>query len=46
MEEKWPLVSSQDYGADETATIRLIKKHQVVYAELPCCGLDWGGDRP
>lgn len=46
MEEKWPLVSSQDYGGDETATIRLIKKHQVVCAELPRCGLDWGDDRP
>ena len=46
MEEKWPLVSSQDYGGDETATIRLIKKHQVVCAGLPRCGLDWGGDRP
>uniref|UniRef100_A0A452DXD2 Spectrin beta, non-erythrocytic 5 n=1 Tax=Capra hircus TaxID=9925 RepID=A0A452DXD2_CAPHI len=34
VEEKWPLVSSQDYGGDETATIRLIKKHQALQQEL------------
>lgn len=27
VEEKWPLVSSQDCGGDETAMVRLIKKH-------------------
>ncbi|XP_043327488.1 spectrin beta chain, non-erythrocytic 5 [Cervus canadensis] len=34
VEEKWPLVSSQDYGGDETATVRLIKKHQALQQEL------------
>ncbi|XP_061286842.1 spectrin beta chain, non-erythrocytic 5 isoform X2 [Bos javanicus] len=37
VEEKWPLVSSQDYGGDETATIRLIKKHQALQQELARC---------
>ncbi|CAN0540377.1 unnamed protein product [Rangifer tarandus platyrhynchus] len=34
VKEKWLLVSSQDYGGDETATIRLIKKHQALQQEL------------
>uniref|UniRef100_A0A2I3GSR9 Spectrin beta, non-erythrocytic 5 n=1 Tax=Nomascus leucogenys TaxID=61853 RepID=A0A2I3GSR9_NOMLE len=35
VEEKRPLVSSQDYGRDEAATLRLIKKHQVPRPEPP-----------
>ncbi|XP_069348326.1 spectrin beta chain, non-erythrocytic 5 [Eulemur rufifrons] len=34
VEEKWPLGSSQDYGSDEAATFRLIKKHQALQQEL------------
>ncbi|XP_055291885.1 spectrin beta chain, non-erythrocytic 5 [Moschus berezovskii] len=34
LEEKWPLVRSQDCGEDETATIRLIRKHQALQQEL------------
>ena len=41
VEEKWQLMSSQDYGRDEAATIRLIKKHQVLCPEHYLCGLDW-----
>uniref|UniRef100_A0A8C4M5V2 Spectrin beta, non-erythrocytic 5 n=1 Tax=Equus asinus TaxID=9793 RepID=A0A8C4M5V2_EQUAS len=37
VEEKWPLVSSQDYGGDEAATLRLIKKHQTLQQELVLC---------
>nr|KAF6487643.1 spectrin beta, non-erythrocytic 5 [Rousettus aegyptiacus] len=33
-EEKWPLMSSQDYGEDEAGTTRLIKKHQALQQEL------------
>lgn len=45
MKEKQPLVSSQDYGRDEAATLRLIKKHQVSCSEPPLqCGL--GDDGP
>uniref|UniRef100_A0A4X1V167 Calponin-homology (CH) domain-containing protein n=1 Tax=Sus scrofa TaxID=9823 RepID=A0A4X1V167_PIG len=36
VEEKWQLMSSQDYGRDEAATIRLIKKHQALQQELAC----------
>ncbi|XP_057577784.1 spectrin beta chain, non-erythrocytic 5 [Hippopotamus amphibius kiboko] len=39
VEEKWPLVSSQDYGGDEAATVRFIKKHQALQQELACY---WG----
>lgn len=45
-EEKWPLVSSQDYGEDEAGTTRLIKKHQVPYPEHPPHSLDLGNDGP
>uniref|UniRef100_H0XEK4 Spectrin beta, non-erythrocytic 5 n=1 Tax=Otolemur garnettii TaxID=30611 RepID=H0XEK4_OTOGA len=38
VEEKWQLVSSQDYGRDEASTFRLIKKHQALQQEL---GLYW-----
>ncbi|XP_064148191.1 spectrin beta chain, non-erythrocytic 5 isoform X4 [Loxodonta africana] len=34
VEEKWPLVSSQEYGRDEAATFSLIKKHQALQQEL------------
>ncbi|EHH63003.1 hypothetical protein EGM_15887 [Macaca fascicularis] len=34
VKEKQPLVSSQDYGRDEAATLRLIKKHQALREEL------------
>ncbi|KAF5925525.1 hypothetical protein HPG69_001972 [Diceros bicornis minor] len=34
VEEKWLLVSSQDYGRDEAATLRLIKKHEALQQEL------------
>ncbi|KAL4696038.1 hypothetical protein H8957_001690 [Semnopithecus entellus] len=34
---KQPLVSSQDYGRDEAATLRLIKKHQALREELTIC---------
>ncbi|XP_032336758.1 spectrin beta chain, non-erythrocytic 5 [Camelus ferus] len=34
VEEQWPLVSGQDYGGDETVTIRLIRKHQALQQEL------------
>ncbi|KAM6181713.1 LOW QUALITY PROTEIN: spectrin beta chain, non-erythrocytic 5 [Erethizon dorsatum] len=34
VEEKLPLVSSQDFGRDEAATFRLIRKHQVLEQEL------------
>ncbi|XP_053451516.1 spectrin beta chain, non-erythrocytic 5 [Nycticebus coucang] len=34
MEEKWQLVSSQDYGRDEASTFKLIKKHQALQQEL------------
>lgn len=27
--EKYPLVTSKDYGKDEDATLKLIKKHKV-----------------
>ena len=46
MEEKWPLVSSQDCGGDETGTVRLIKKHEVMCPEHLPHGLDWGDDGP
>lgn len=46
MEEKWPLVSSQDYGEDEAGTTRLIKKHQVPCPEHPPHILDLGDDGP
>ncbi|XP_030670113.1 spectrin beta chain, non-erythrocytic 5 isoform X2 [Nomascus leucogenys] len=39
VEEKRPLVSSQDYGRDEAATLRLIKKHQALREEL---AIYWG----
>ncbi|XP_007933521.1 spectrin beta chain, non-erythrocytic 5 [Orycteropus afer afer] len=34
VEEKRPLVSSQDYGGDEATTFILIKKHQALQQEL------------
>uniref|UniRef100_A0A667H474 Spectrin beta, non-erythrocytic 5 n=1 Tax=Lynx canadensis TaxID=61383 RepID=A0A667H474_LYNCA len=34
VKEKWPLVSSQDYGGDKAATARLIGKHQALQQEL------------
>ncbi|XP_023568382.1 spectrin beta chain, non-erythrocytic 5 [Octodon degus] len=34
VEEKLLLVSSQDFGRDEAATLRLIKKHQVLAQEI------------
>uniref|UniRef100_A0A286XUZ7 Spectrin beta, non-erythrocytic 5 n=1 Tax=Cavia porcellus TaxID=10141 RepID=A0A286XUZ7_CAVPO len=34
VEEKLPLVRSQDFGRDEAATFRLIRKHQVLEQEL------------
>ncbi|XP_032107131.1 spectrin beta chain, non-erythrocytic 5 [Sapajus apella] len=34
VEEKRPLVSSQDYGRDEAATLGLIKKHKALQEEL------------
>uniref|UniRef100_A0A8C6D7R2 Spectrin beta, non-erythrocytic 5 n=1 Tax=Moschus moschiferus TaxID=68415 RepID=A0A8C6D7R2_MOSMO len=34
LEEKWPLVRSQDCGEDETATVRLVRKHQALQQEL------------
>ncbi|XP_019500408.1 PREDICTED: spectrin beta chain, non-erythrocytic 5 [Hipposideros armiger] len=34
VKEKWLLVSSQDYGGEEAATIRLIEKHQALKQEL------------
>ncbi|XP_006831957.1 PREDICTED: spectrin beta chain, non-erythrocytic 5 [Chrysochloris asiatica] len=34
VEEKWPLVSSQDFGRDETTTFNLIKKHQALRQKL------------
>lgn len=46
VEEKWQLMSSQDYGRDEAATIRLIKKHQVLCPEHYLCGLDWADAGP
>lgn len=33
VEDKWPLVSSQDYGSDEEATVILMRKHQVPCSE-------------
>lgn len=42
VKEKWLLVSSQDYGGDEAATIRLIEKHQVPCPEHPPHSLDLG----
>ncbi|XP_068961768.1 spectrin beta chain, non-erythrocytic 5 [Petaurus breviceps papuanus] len=36
--EKRPLVSSQDYGKDQLATISLIKKHKVLEQELALYG--------
>lgn len=46
MKETWPLVSSQDYGGDEAATVRLIAKHQVPCPKhAPYC-LDLGDDGP
>uniref|UniRef100_A0A8C5UMU9 Spectrin beta, non-erythrocytic 5 n=1 Tax=Microcebus murinus TaxID=30608 RepID=A0A8C5UMU9_MICMU len=37
VEEKWPLGSSRDYGRDEAATLRLVKKHQALQQELAVC---------
>ncbi|XP_037691030.1 LOW QUALITY PROTEIN: spectrin beta chain, non-erythrocytic 5 [Choloepus didactylus] len=34
LEEKWPLVSSQDPGRDKAATCSLIRKHQALQQEL------------
>uniref|UniRef100_A0A8C3VFV2 Spectrin beta, non-erythrocytic 5 n=1 Tax=Catagonus wagneri TaxID=51154 RepID=A0A8C3VFV2_9CETA len=36
LEETWPLMSSQDYGRDEAATVRLIRKQQALQRELAC----------
>ncbi|XP_074091259.1 spectrin beta chain, non-erythrocytic 5 isoform X1 [Macrotis lagotis] len=38
LEEKRPLVSSQDYGKDQLATINLIKKHKALEQELALYG--------
>ncbi|XP_028622676.1 spectrin beta chain, non-erythrocytic 5 [Grammomys surdaster] len=34
VEEKWPLVSSQDYGSNEEATFGLTRKHQMLQQEI------------
>lgn len=46
MKETWPLVSSQDYGGDEAATVRLIAKHQVPCPKYAPHCLDLGADGP
>ncbi|XP_038597006.1 spectrin beta chain, non-erythrocytic 5 [Tachyglossus aculeatus] len=38
MSEKLPLVSSQDFGKDQAATLNLIKKHQALEQELALYG--------
>ncbi|XP_029453305.1 spectrin beta chain, non-erythrocytic 5 [Rhinatrema bivittatum] len=35
--EKLPLVSSNDYGKDEVATLKLIKKHKSIEQEIEVC---------
>ena len=37
MKDKYPLVSSEDYGKDEDSTLALIKKHEAVQQELESC---------
>ncbi|XP_057162138.1 LOW QUALITY PROTEIN: spectrin beta chain, non-erythrocytic 5 [Ursus arctos] len=37
VKEKQPLVGSQDCGADEAATVRLMEKHQALQQELALC---------
>ncbi len=37
MKDKYPLVSSEEYGKDEDSTLALIKKHEAVQQELDSC---------
>lgn len=46
VEETWLLLSSQDYGGHEAATVRLSQEQQVPCPERPPHDLDLGDDGP